>query len=70
MDFDLIIIKIILFKKKISLLKINIDKLSKIIIHLRYLAILLCLKINIITAKELIMSHKLSNKKMIFKIMI
>jgi hypothetical protein len=70
MEFDLIIIKIILFKKKISLLKINIDKLSKIIIHLRYLAILLCLKINIITAKELIMSHKLSNKKMIFKIMI
>ena len=66
----MIIIKIILFKKKISLLKINIDKLSKIIINLRYIAILLCLKINIITAKELIMFHKFPNKKMIFKIMI
>ena len=66
----MIVTKISLFKEKISLIKININKLSKIIIDLRYLAILLCLKINIITAKELIMFHKFSNKKISFKIMI
>ena len=66
----MIVTKIILFKEKISLLKININKLEKIIIALMYLANFLFLKIKMIIAKELIMFHKISNKKMIFRIMI